>query len=294
MPSTVPTRTSSRRPGHATRPRYRHRGPGAAFRPPRRDREVDLRGRHHTTFQHAHFQFSLENVSRSSCGRFSLSPFYNSEQVSQRYVEVKNQLRRPPMGAPEKEIYERTAPPAGRLHAAGGLLTPVAEALFGLFRAGRGATDGSASPRRQEARQEIARYVCRLRRSRTCTTVSGVTLPVLAPLRGHGRAGRAAQVVGQIAEICGTSSLRDRPADPFLWKRPRIRGVPLAAARAGSSGNSAGVRRGLGPRLALVDWKANNEEVWPPVRDRRSALPSRTTGSGRSSTRRRTASSARR
>src|SRR3954462_466351 len=56
---------------------------------------------HHTTIQHAHFQFVLEKVSRHF--RFGLKrgsrqflwsflpapPFYNSEQVSQRYVEVK-------------------------------------------------------------------------------------------------------------------------------------------------------------------------------------------------------------
>lgn len=45
---------------------------------------------HHTTFQHAHFQFSLENVSRQFIWSFLHShPFYNSEQVSQRYVAVK-------------------------------------------------------------------------------------------------------------------------------------------------------------------------------------------------------------
>jgi thymidylate synthase ThyX len=45
---------------------------------------------HHTTFQHAHFQFSLENVSRQFIWAFlHAHPFYNSEQVSQRYVAVK-------------------------------------------------------------------------------------------------------------------------------------------------------------------------------------------------------------
>ena len=45
---------------------------------------------HHTTFQHAHFQFTLDRVSRHFVWSFLHShPFYNSEQVSQRYVEVK-------------------------------------------------------------------------------------------------------------------------------------------------------------------------------------------------------------
>src|SRR2546421_6124252 len=46
---------------------------------------------HHTTLQHAHFQFAIEGVSRHCIWSFLHShPFYNSEQVSQRYVEVKN------------------------------------------------------------------------------------------------------------------------------------------------------------------------------------------------------------
>lgn len=45
---------------------------------------------HHTTFQHAHFQFAIENVSRQFLWSFLHShPYYNSEQVSQRYVAVK-------------------------------------------------------------------------------------------------------------------------------------------------------------------------------------------------------------
>ena len=45
---------------------------------------------HHTTFQHATFQFQLSDVSRQFVWSFLHShPFYNSEQVSQRYVEVK-------------------------------------------------------------------------------------------------------------------------------------------------------------------------------------------------------------
>ncbi len=45
---------------------------------------------HHTTIQHATFQFVLDKVSRQVIWSFLHShPFYNSEQVSQRYVEMK-------------------------------------------------------------------------------------------------------------------------------------------------------------------------------------------------------------
>ncbi len=51
--------------------------------------ESIYRAGHHTTLQHAHYQFTLDRVSRHCIWSFLHShPFYNSEQVSQRYVEV--------------------------------------------------------------------------------------------------------------------------------------------------------------------------------------------------------------
>src|ERR1700675_4791692 len=44
---------------------------------------------HHTVFQHAHFGFGLENVSRQFVWSFlHAHPFYNYEQQSQRYVRI--------------------------------------------------------------------------------------------------------------------------------------------------------------------------------------------------------------
>lgn len=65
---------------------------------------------HHTTLQHAHFQFALENVSRQFIWAFLHShPFYNSEQVSQRYVEVApGSFLVPELPADAADIYERT------------------------------------------------------------------------------------------------------------------------------------------------------------------------------------------
>lgn len=46
---------------------------------------------HHTVLQHAHFQFAIKNISRHCLWSFfHAHSFYNSEQVSQRYVEVKD------------------------------------------------------------------------------------------------------------------------------------------------------------------------------------------------------------
>ena len=44
---------------------------------------------HHTVYQHAHFEFGLENLSRQFVWSFlHAHPFYNSEQQSQRYVRM--------------------------------------------------------------------------------------------------------------------------------------------------------------------------------------------------------------
>lgn len=62
---------------------------------------------HHTTLQHAHFQFSLSNVSRQFIWSFLHShPFYNSEQVSQRYVTVKpGRFAIPPLSDEQTHLY---------------------------------------------------------------------------------------------------------------------------------------------------------------------------------------------
>src|SRR3972149_3907270 len=50
---------------------------------------LTFEGGHHTVWQHAHFEFGLENVSRQFVWSFLHShPFYNSEQSSQRFVRL--------------------------------------------------------------------------------------------------------------------------------------------------------------------------------------------------------------
>src|SRR5881394_3625847 len=68
---------------------------------------------HHTVYQHAHFEFGLENVSRQFVWSFlHAHPFYNSEQQSQRYVRLdRAAVYVPPenatFGAAERAIFER-------------------------------------------------------------------------------------------------------------------------------------------------------------------------------------------
>jgi thymidylate synthase ThyX len=67
---------------------------------------------HHTVYQHAHFEFGLENISRQFVWSFlHAHPFYNSEQQSQRYVRLdRAQAYVPPVSLffdeKCKEVYE--------------------------------------------------------------------------------------------------------------------------------------------------------------------------------------------
>ena len=137
---------------------------------------------HHTTFQHAHFQFAISNVSRQLLWTFLHShPFYNSEQVSQRYVEVKaGNFAVPPLDSANRELFEKTARLQTEAYARlTELLVPICrERYFGLF-PGRQRGDG---PQRfagavGKRAQEIARYVLPVATfAYLYHTVSGITL----------------------------------------------------------------------------------------------------------------------
>ncbi|MCZ6696392.1 MAG: FAD-dependent thymidylate synthase, partial [Acidobacteria bacterium] len=75
---------------------------------------------HHTTLQHAHFQFALSNVSRQFIWSFLHShPFYNSEQVSQRYVKVKpGSYAVPPLNGPSLDVFHSTVGAQNEAYAA--------------------------------------------------------------------------------------------------------------------------------------------------------------------------------
>jgi thymidylate synthase ThyX len=63
---------------------------------------------HHTVYQHANFEFGLENVSRQFVWAFLHSyPFYNSEQSSQRYVKLREpRAFVPPLSGEALGVYE--------------------------------------------------------------------------------------------------------------------------------------------------------------------------------------------
>ncbi|HTR04467.1 MAG TPA: FAD-dependent thymidylate synthase, partial [Thermoanaerobaculia bacterium] len=247
----------------------------ASARPDRRDaiaRSIYEAG-HHTTFQHAHFQFSLENVSRQFLWSFlHAHPFYNSEQVSQRYVEVsRGNYAVPPMGPAERDLYERTARRQQEAYARlTELLTPLAEErYFGLFPGrtrGDGRTRFAGSVKKRA--QEIARYVLPVATfSYLYHTISGITLFRYWRLcEAMDAPAEQREVVGQmVAEV-----LRHDPLYESVLQEPLpLEETPEYAAfqnlpRAKSSGRAFREEfdRELSGRVSrLVDWKTNNEEV---------------------------------
>jgi flavin-dependent thymidylate synthase len=247
----------------------------ASARPERRDalaRSIYEAG-HHTTFQHAHFQFALENVSRQFLWSFLHShPFYNSEQVSQRYVEVKpGTYAVPAMGAAEREIFERQARRQQEAYRRlTELLTPlVGQRYFGIF-PGRTRGDGRArfAGAIQKRAQEMARYVLPVATfAYLYHTVSGVTLFRYWRLcESFDAPTEQREVVGQMVE----EVLRHDPLYAAVLQDPiPLEETPeyeifqtLRAPRASGAAFRREFDQELGGRVSrLVDWKANNEEV---------------------------------
>ncbi|MGA7617622.1 MAG: FAD-dependent thymidylate synthase [Thermoanaerobaculia bacterium] len=130
----------------------------------RRDRlaEEIYRAGHHTTYQHAHVQFALTNVSRQFLWSFlHAHPFYNSEQVSQRYVEVRDgNYLVPPLQGKALEIYLRTVRmQSDAYHRLIEVLHPTAEREYLKLFPGRKKNPERVAKDVKKRAQEIARYV---------------------------------------------------------------------------------------------------------------------------------------
>jgi thymidylate synthase ThyX len=143
---------------------------------------------HHTVYQHAHFEFGLENISRQFVWSFlHAHPFYNSEQQSQRYVRMDRTQAYVPtqslfFDAESQAVYERAISRAwGAYRELSSLLLPdTREILQDIWHVGP-----MSHPKRNQKIErsaekraiEIARYVLPVA---ACTamvhTVSGIVL----------------------------------------------------------------------------------------------------------------------
>ena len=143
---------------------------------------------HHTVYQHAHFEFGLENISRQFVWSFlHAHPFYNSEQQSQRYVRLDRAQAYVPaeslfFNEASRAIYERAIARAWNFYRelSALLVTDARAILSDIWHVG----PMSHSKRLQKIERsaekraiEIARYVLPLAAFTTMVhTLSGIVL----------------------------------------------------------------------------------------------------------------------
>lgn len=228
---------------------------------------------HHTTIQHPTFQFVLRRVSRQFIWSFlHQHPFYNSEQVSQRYVKVKEgSYTVPPLPSAEaRDVFDAAA----RAQMAAyerliELLRPtVTREYFEVFPARRRRAEKWESAIEKRL-YEAARYVLPVAtHAHLYHTVSGLTL--------H-RYRRIVELYDCPAEqraVVGAMARLVEQVDPEFWKHAEDP-VPLEETLEhalftrfhGERGDAATTRAFVrefderlgGLRSRLIDWKANGE-----------------------------------
>ena len=140
---------------------------------------------HHTVYQHAHFEFGLENVSRQFVWSFLHShPFYNSEQSSQRFVRLDEVAAFVPEGlaAGARAVYEEAVVAAWDAYRT--LSQLLKEDTLRILGDIRHLTPGAAEKRRKKVAREaekkaieLARYVIPVAAFTSMVhTVSGIVL----------------------------------------------------------------------------------------------------------------------
>ena len=147
-----------------------------------RDRiaESIYRAGHHTTIQHPTFQFVLERVSRQFIWSFLHShPFYNSEQVSQRFVEVKPEnFTIPPLEEAARRLYVETVQfQMEAYHKLGELVEPTVRQEYRRLFPARDLEEKRWKGAIKKRCQEVARYCLPVAtHAHLYHTISGITL----------------------------------------------------------------------------------------------------------------------
>lgn len=135
---------------------------------------------HHTTIQHATFQFVLDKVSRQFIWSFLHShPFYNSEQVSQRYVEMKaGNYSVPALAEENVELFNlAVAELMAAYHKLSELLEPTVRAEYKRLFPVRNLEDKKWVNAIKKRCQEVSRYVLPVAtHAHMYHTISGLTL----------------------------------------------------------------------------------------------------------------------
>lgn len=228
---------------------------------------------HHTTFQHAQFQFAMENVSRQFIWSFLHShPFYNSEQVSQRYVGVKSDQATIPRfeDSTSQRVYEETLRmQMEAYHSLVESLNPVvAREYVKLFPNRRPEEKKHARAINKKA-MEIARYVLPVATfAYMYHSVSGITLLRYARLCDQfDTPTEQREVVRQMVDEllkwdAGYRSVLEEPLDSKQLPENELCGEIDDASRARAKAFVAEFDgRMKRPFSTLVDWSGNAEAV---------------------------------
>ncbi|MBL8135630.1 MAG: FAD-dependent thymidylate synthase [Acidobacteria bacterium] len=233
---------------------------------------LTFEGGHHTVFQHAHFEFGLENISRQFVWSvLHAYPFYNSEQSSQRYVKLREpRAFVPPITGEALRVYEQSVLSAWDYYAElSALLKDDAWAILKELRYLR----PSNSPERHKAVEreaekkaiETARYVIPIAAFTSMVhTVSGLVLHRLHRMLSAGDTPHEARlVIGAMVELV-------KSVDPMFFEKVGLDTLasdelPEAAfprARAGGDAFAAAFDARLGGRVSrLRDWSSDAEGV---------------------------------
>jgi thymidylate synthase ThyX len=229
-------------------------------------------GGHHTVFQHAHFEFGLENISRQFVWSvLHAYPFYNSEQSSQRYVKLKEpRAFMPPLDGEAREVYERAVLAAWDSYAElSALLKDDAWAILKELRYLR--PTNSPERHKQVEREaekkaiETARYVIPLAAFTSMVhTVSGLVLHRLHRMLNAGDTPHEAQmVIGAMVDLV-------KAADPLFFDKVGLDTLPASAlpeasfpkAQWNGDAFAAASDARLGGRVSrLRDWSTDPESV---------------------------------
>jgi thymidylate synthase ThyX len=180
---------------------------------------------HHTVYQHAHFEFGLENISRQFVWSFlHAHPFYNSEQQSQRYVRLdKAHAYIPPeslfFDAGSRAIYEQAIARAWNYYRElSALLVNDARAILNdIWHIGPMSHPKRLQKNERSAEKraiEIARYVLPLAAFTTMVhTISGIVLHRLW------RMSAASDTPSEARAVIGEMVALVRGVDPQFFDR---------------------------------------------------------------------------
>jgi thymidylate synthase ThyX len=228
---------------------------------------------HHTVYQHAHFEFGLENVSRQFVWSFlHAHPFYNSEQSSQRFVRLDEVRAHVPDGlpAPALAVYERALLAAWEdYRSLSALLREDTERILGEL---RHLTPNAAEKRRRRVAREaekkaieLARYVIPVAAHTSMVhTVSGIVLHRLRRMMRTGDAPRegarvVAAMVDKVREL--DPAFFDEVGDGPLSEEEVVEGAFPKLAGGGDGAAAALDARLAGRTSLLVDYTAQAERT---------------------------------